>query len=298
MSTRPKMVSVTAYSCTAATGSLIRLYQTPRQAARSRSRRSRRPSTPVPGWNRGGASTGSPRQPPEQAAVQRAEPPGHPQPHGDQQQADDGADDGRRHGEAGRQQHHGDHEADHPRQPAEDAVQQLTTSPAGERGTKDDARHPPELGFHRPYCPRYASRRASAQVPAARAAAAYTHSMPNPRPGDRVCALRLDRGQRVLRDQHGHELADRVLDRGAQRQQDEREHEQHPDHGRDRRGRVPDDGAQAEGDERDQRRGTPRPSAPRAARPAGRAWRAGPGTAAPAHPLRRRRRPAPPPPPA
>ena len=55
------MVSVTAYSCTAATGSLIRLYQTPRQAARSRSRRSRRPSTPVPGWNRGGASTWWPR---------------------------------------------------------------------------------------------------------------------------------------------------------------------------------------------------------------------------------------------
>ena len=87
--------------------------------------------------------------PPEQPAVQRAEPSGQPQRHGEQQQADHGADDRRRDREARHQQHHGDAEAGHPGQPAEEAVEQLMTSPAGQRGTEDDARYPPELFFHR-----------------------------------------------------------------------------------------------------------------------------------------------------
>ena len=76
-----------------------------------------------------------------------------------------------------------------PASPPTAAVQQLTTGPAGERGTEDDARHPPELLFHGPIVLRliHASRRASAQPPAASATTAYTHSTANPRPGDRVC---------------------------------------------------------------------------------------------------------------
>jgi len=57
MSIRPMTAAVIVYTCTNATGSLMRLYETARQAARSRSRLSVRPRMPVPGWNFGGAST-------------------------------------------------------------------------------------------------------------------------------------------------------------------------------------------------------------------------------------------------
>jgi len=89
-----------------------------------------------------------PEQPVAQTAVQRAEPPGEPQGQRDQQQADHGAEDRHGDGQAGREQHYDDSEAEHACQPAYAAVQQLTTSLAGERGTKDDARYPPELLFH------------------------------------------------------------------------------------------------------------------------------------------------------
>src|SRR5580692_6180589 len=70
-------------------------------------------------------------------------------------------------------------------------------------------------------------------------------------PGRQAVCDRLDRGQGVLRDEHRHVLPDRVLDRGAQRDQDQRQHEQNSDHGADRACGVPDDRAKAKADERD-----------------------------------------------
>ncbi len=92
------------------------------------------------------------------------------------------------------------------------------------------------------------SRRRPARPPRKNTAA------PNPAAGRQAVRHRLDRGQRVLRDQHRHELPGRVLDRGPERNQDQRQHEQHADHGADRARGVPDDGAQAEADQPDQGR--------------------------------------------
>ena len=78
----------------------------------------------------------------------------------------------------------------------------------------------------------------------------YRQSMPSPAHGDRAQADRLDRGQRVLRDQLGQELHRGVLRRDRQRQEHQRQHEDEPHGGPDRAGRVPDDRAQPEPDQR------------------------------------------------
>src|ERR1700683_3766585 len=135
-------------------------------------------------------------QPAGQAPVQRAEPPDDPEGQDEQQQADDGAQDRGGDGQPAGQHHYGDPEPGHTGQAADAAVQQLTDGPAGERATQYGARPPPDVLVHGPYCPPLAncvqaSRRASAQAPAARAATVYRHSTPKPVQGDRLCATGL-----------------------------------------------------------------------------------------------------------
>src|SRR6478672_11498050 len=222
MSTRPKTVSVTAYSCTAATGSLIRLYQTPRQAARSRSRRSRRPSTPVPGWNFGGASTWWPRH---RLSSRRCSEPSRRDSRSATVSSSRPTTVPMIDAETVKPASSSTTKTENPATPASPPKKQKSSSwrvrrvsgaprtmPATRRSSSSIDLLSRVAAGQRPAARDQRDRRVPAQ-----------HAEPDA--GRQAVRHRLDGGHRVLRDQHGHELADRVLDRGTQRQQDEREHE-------------------------------------------------------------------------
>ena len=210
---------------------------------------------PAARWNLGGASTRKSSSLPGQPPVQRAQAAAEPGGQGQQQQPDDRAQHRDRDGQAEDEHDQDDPEPDQPGRPADPAVQQLTHGPAGERGTQDGARHPPDVLAHVFYCSRYASRRLSAHAPMASAAAAYRHSRANETPGERVCGSGFTAVSEFSAMSIGMYGSTALFTASPNGRRISGSANKTPAQGRDRPGGVPDHRAQADAEQRgDQRR--------------------------------------------